>query len=163
MNASSGSMHEQRTHSSRERNRANQEQQQSYGNGGGRNDRDNQREAWHGPIRPMMKEKQCHVPQKFADSKQLGKFPPYKVLTAVAGDMDRKCADTQCEPLRVYEGTSHPGQHGGCYKKKQFKEADAEKNLKARLEELLQPSTSERDLNQIPHRKGMCYCPYLLL
>jgi hypothetical protein len=83
------------------------------------------------------------------------------VLTAVAGDMDQKYQERQCEPLDVYEGQNVPGQHWAAYRSKSLNERDDEKNLKERLEHLLRPSTTQAHLDLIPPRKGTNYCPYL--
>ena len=85
------------------------------------------------------------------------------VLTAVAGDMDQKCQERQGKPLDVYEGQNLPGQHWAAYRSKSKDEGDDQKNLKARLEDLLRPSSTQAHLDLIPRRegKGAGYCPYL--
>ena len=75
-------------------------------------------------------------------------------LTAVADQMQ----DSQ---LDVYSGTNHPGQHWSAYRNRAYKEADADKNLEQRLQDLLTPTTTEEALERIPRRKDIYYCPYL--
>ena len=60
-----------------------------------------------------------------------------------------------------YGGQNHPGQHWGCYRSKREKENDDEKDLLARLTDLLLPSTTDHELLMIPKRNN--YCPYLRL
>jgi hypothetical protein len=91
------------------------------------------------------------------------RFEHIDVLTAVAGDMDQKCQERQCKPLDVYEGQNLPGQHWAAYRSTSLTEGEAQKNLKARLEDLLWPSSdsAQADLDRIPARQGANYCPYL--
>ena len=86
------------------------------------------------------------------------------VLTAVAGDMDQMSQTEQGLALDVYEGQNLPGQHWACYRSTSFNEKEDQKNLRARLEDLLRPSSTPAHLDRIPHRpggKGATYCPYL--
>ena len=85
------------------------------------------------------------------------------VLTAVAGDMDQMSQEEQGLALDVYEGQNVPGQHWAAYRSKSKDEGDDQKNLKARLEDLLRPSSTQAHLDLIPRRegKGAGYCPYL--
>ena len=79
-------------------------------------------------------------------------------LTAVvAGPIESK------KDLHVFEGSNHPGQPWGCYKEKKEREKDFEKNLQARLIDLLTPSSTPEDLEQVTRREGSFYCPYLRL
>ena len=63
--------------------------------------------------------------------------------------------------LHVFTDSNHPGMPWGCYREKKEKEKDCEKNLRARLEDLLTHSTTPEELDQIPRRAGSFYCPYL--
>lgn len=82
------------------------------------------------------------------------------ILTAVADDVERLCAEANLE-LDVYSGTNHPGQHWAAYRSRALKEAPHEKNLNQRLQDLLTPSTTPGQLERIPKRRGVSYCPYL--
>ena len=86
------------------------------------------------------------------------------VLTAVAGDMGQMSQNEQGLALDVYEGTNVPGQHWSAYRFKSGIEREDHKNLKARLEDLLWPSSTQAHLDLIPQReggRGEHYCPYL--
>ena len=65
--------------------------------------------------------------------------------------------------LDVYEGQNFPGQHWAAYRSKSGNEREDQKDLKARLEDLLRPSSTQAHLDLIPRRegKGESYCPYL--
>jgi hypothetical protein len=63
------------------------------------------------------------------------------------------------EGLDVYRGTNVPGQPWVCYRSRTHNEKPEDKNLKARLTDLLTPSTTERELNSIP--KPNHHCPWL--
>ena len=76
------------------------------------------------------------------------------ILAAVAGDHP---------DLDVYEGTNVPGQPWACYRSRTFNERPTDKDLKARLRDLLTPSTTTEELENIPRREGKHYCPYLRL
>ena len=65
--------------------------------------------------------------------------------------------------LDVYEGNAYPGQPWKCYRSRKERETDADKNVKERLTDLLTPSTTEDQLQRIPRRDGVYYCPYLRL
>ena len=77
-------------------------------------------------------------------------------LTAVGEELETTTLD-------VYGGQNHPGQHWSAFRSKKFKEADADKCLRARLTDLLTPSTAVADLEGLPKRPGVHYCPYLRL
>ena len=64
--------------------------------------------------------------------------------------------------LDVYNGQNHPGQHWAAYRTKK-NDPEHEKCLKARLEDLLTPSTAVAELYAMPKREGSWYCPYLRL
>jgi hypothetical protein len=76
------------------------------------------------------------------------------ILAAVAGDQ---------EDLDVYQGENVPGQPWHCYRSKAHQETPADKNLMARLRDLLTLSTTTDELQSIPPRAGVCYCAYLRL
>jgi len=76
-----------------------------------------------------------------------------EALTAVAGD----------DELHVYHSQNAPGQDWNCYRSKKYREKATDKNLHARLHDLLTPSTTEDELLSIPHRGKSSYCPYLRL
>ena len=76
-----------------------------------------------------------------------------EALTAVAGD----------DELHVYHSKKAPGQDWNCYRSKKYREKATDKNLHARLHDLLTPSTTEDELLSIPHRGKSSYCPYLRL
>ena len=79
-------------------------------------------------------------------------------LAAVAGDDDE---------LDVYEDKKNvPGQPWDCYRcgKKKGNETRADQNLGQRLRDLLEPSSYQWDLDNIPKREGFeHYKPYLRL
>jgi hypothetical protein len=77
------------------------------------------------------------------------------ILTAVA--------DSECEDLDVYDGTTFPGQPWHCYRSRAYHERPYEKDLEARLRDLLTPSTTQAELDTIPKRHGVEYRPYLRL
>ena len=64
--------------------------------------------------------------------------------------------------LHWYSGANVPGQPWKCYRSVRYEETDGDKDLRARLTELLTPSTLQEVLDQIPKRDGRIYCPYLL-
>ena len=72
------------------------------------------------------------------------------VLTAVAGEIRKVVQEAGKDPLHEHGGTNHPGQHWQWYRSKKEKETLEDKNLHDRLQELLQPSTTEQELQQIP-------------
>ena len=63
--------------------------------------------------------------------------------------------------LDWYRGGNVPGQPWKCYRSGRYEETEGEKDLRARLIELLTPSTLQEDLDRIPRRDGKIYCPYL--
>ena len=65
--------------------------------------------------------------------------------------------------LETYYGQNAPGQHWKCYRSRAHDEKDRDKNLTARLTEMLTPSTPQEYLDSIPKREGYSYCPYLRL
>ena len=77
------------------------------------------------------------------------------ILTAVADDLHEDCG------LDRYGPGSVPGQPWQCYRSKAHDESVGDKNLQARLTELLTPSTPQEYLDQIPKRSGKFYCPYI--
>ena len=85
------------------------------------------------------------------------------VLTAVAADMDAYNASQTDDRLKLHEyyGSNHPGKPWRCYRRIKLKEADTDKDLTLHLVELLTPETEQADLDEIPKRKGISYCPYL--
>ena len=78
------------------------------------------------------------------------------VLTAVADAMDQKYADAQCEPLDVYHGQNTPGHHWARYRSTSCRERKDDKNLGARLEDLLRPSSAMAEHG--PWRQGSNLC-----
>jgi len=76
------------------------------------------------------------------------------ILAAVAGESPF---------LDVYPGTNVPGQPWHCYRSRAYGERPDEKNLQDRLRDLLTPSTRQEELESIPTREGVNYCPYLRL
>jgi hypothetical protein len=85
-------------------------------------------------------------------------FNHIDILTAVA---EEQHADEDSWTLDVYRGTNHPGQHWAAYRSRALNEPSDQKNLKNRLEDLLLPSTTQRQLKSIIKREGSVYCPYL--
>ena len=83
------------------------------------------------------------------------------ILTAVADKNGRKVQEEG--GLDVYETSKHPGQHWSCYRSIAYTETQEQKDLLARLSDLLTPSTSAEELKRIPRREGVFYCPYLRL
>jgi hypothetical protein len=81
------------------------------------------------------------------------------ILTAVADNMQEQHADEDSQTLDMYCGTNYPGQHWACYRSRALKEPSDHKNLKDRLEDLLRPSTTEKQLRSVT--KETKYCPYL--
>ena len=77
------------------------------------------------------------------------------ILTAVADDLHEDCG------LDRYGPGSVPGQPWQCYRSQAHDESVGDKNLQARLTELLTPSTPQEYLDQIPKRSGKFYCPYM--
>ena len=77
-------------------------------------------------------------------------LPPPR-LTAVAETLG----------LDTYEGQFPPSHYWKSYRSRAFLESDKDKDLTARLTEMLTPSTSQVYLDAIPKRQGYCYCPYL--
>ena len=75
-------------------------------------------------------------------------------LTAGAAELTHSGLDT-------YSGDRCPGQPWKCYRSFKEDEKEHEKDLGARLTELLTPSTPQADLDMIPKRAGYSYCPYL--
>ena len=63
--------------------------------------------------------------------------------------------------LDIYKGQNAPGQHWRCYRSRAEDEEDTDKDLRARLTELLTPSTEQEYLDSIPKREGYSYCPYI--
>ena len=63
--------------------------------------------------------------------------------------------------LDEYEGQNHPGQHWRAYRSIKHKEKDTDKDLSQRLRNLLTPSTAVADLQKIPKRENVLYCPFL--
>jgi hypothetical protein len=80
--------------------------------------------------------------------------PEIPILTAVAGNHPL---------LDNWEGANVPGQQWHCYRSRCYKEVAKDKNLEARLVDLLTQTTSRDELDSIPKRKGSLYCPYLRL
>ena len=78
-----------------------------------------------------------------------------ELTAAVAGPIESK------KDLHVFHGLNHPGQHWSCYKEKKNKERNEDKDLRARLTDLLTPSTTPEEFEKIPKRPGSYYCPYL--
>jgi hypothetical protein len=72
-------------------------------------------------------------------------------------------ADWEVEGLDVYDGTNVPGQPWHCYRSRAYQERPDEKDLEARLRDLLMPSTTPEELAMIPTREGVEYCPDLRL
>jgi hypothetical protein len=96
------------------------------------------------------------------------------ILAAVADDLDDDTikqsqtiwmSDRDNYGLHKYGGSGQdnavPGQPWHCYRSIRYDEKDHEKNLDARLTELLSLSTTQEELDQIPRRPGKQYCPYL--
>ena len=84
------------------------------------------------------------------------------VLTAVADELRaRPDGVSSHHGLDRYGAGSVPGQPWKCYRSIGYEEKDHEKDLRARLTELLMPSTAQEDLDRIPKRGGKAYCPYL--
>ena len=77
-------------------------------------------------------------------------------LTAVADTKAMRWTDY----FHEYEGDCIPGKPWGCYRSFHSDEPRDPKDLRARLTDLLTPSTSQRDLNAIPGRTPTL-CPYL--
>jgi hypothetical protein len=65
--------------------------------------------------------------------------------------------------LQAYSGTSPPGQPWTCFRSKKEKETADQKNLKERLEDLLEPTTTEEELANIQRRPGQVGKPFLRL
>ena len=82
------------------------------------------------------------------------------VLTAATDDLPAAVADNAWG-LDWYSGGNAPGQPWKCYRSVRYDETDEDKDLRARLTELLTPSTTQEDLWRIPKRADRCYCPYL--
>ena len=76
------------------------------------------------------------------------------ILTAFAGDH---------KDLDVYEGGNHPGQPWDCYRSVKYKETCADKDLEARLHDLLWLSLTPDQLESIQPREGVYYRAYLRL
>jgi hypothetical protein len=81
------------------------------------------------------------------------------ILTAVADDMQEQHADEDSQTLDMYCGTNYPGHHWAAYRSRALKEPSDHKNLNERLEDLLRPSTTEKQLRSVT--KETRYCPYL--
>ena len=71
-------------------------------------------------------------------------------------DLDTLTArDLSTSELHVYHGQIHPGQHWSAYRSKALNEEDHDKDLKARLQDLLAPpQTAVAELQRIPPREG---------
>ena len=87
------------------------------------------------------------------------------ILAAVADDFDDDYY-VSSHGLHKYGGDEEddahiPGQPWQCYRSIRHVEHDHEKNLRARLTELLSPSTAQEDLDMIPRRPGKRCIPYL--
>ena len=67
------------------------------------------------------------------------------------------------EHLDVYEGENVPGQPWHCYRSKAFNEKPSNKDLEARLRDLLTPSTKPEELAMLPRGKNWWHCSYLRL
>jgi hypothetical protein len=65
--------------------------------------------------------------------------------------------------LTEFEGMNVPGQVWTAYRSKKYSETVKDKDLKARLTDLLKPSTTPAELDAIPRREGSRYCPHLKL
>ena len=81
-----------------------------------------------------------------------------QILAAVTGT--RSGAN---ENLDVYGGANVPGQPWHCYRSKAFNEKPSDKDLEARLRDLLTPSTEQEELASIPRLSPGGHCPYLRL
>jgi hypothetical protein len=89
--------------------------------------------------------------------------PQSRQTLHAVGDLKWMTNAIEDSMLDRYEGTNHPGQPWSAYRWKSFKEAKDEKNLQQQLEELLQPTSNMRDLDNMPKRPGSNYRPYLRL
>ena len=67
------------------------------------------------------------------------------------------------ENLDVYAGANVPGQPWHCYRSKAYNENACNKDLEARLRDLLTPSTEPEELARLPRGKNYWHCPYLRL
>ena len=65
--------------------------------------------------------------------------------------------------LDVYAGQNVPGQPWHCYRSKAYNEPACNKDLEARLRDLLTPSTEPEELARLPRGKNYWHCPYLRL
>ena len=65
--------------------------------------------------------------------------------------------------LDVYAGQNVPGQPWHCYRSKAYNEPACNKDLEARLRDLLTPSTEQEELASIPRLSPGGHCPYLRL
>jgi hypothetical protein len=81
------------------------------------------------------------------------------ILTAVAGDTQGFFQEQQ-KKLDVYRSPNVPGQHWRCYRIKKT-ECEADKDLAARLRDLLTPQVIQNYLDALPKRNNSLYCPYL--
>ena len=78
------------------------------------------------------------------------------ILTAIAAEIQQISGEAEKEPFDEYCGSNHPGQHWACYRGKKEKEKEHEKNLHERLTELLLPSTTQQQFNNIPKNSRRC-------
>ena len=79
-------------------------------------------------------------------------------LTAVA---DTDAHDLMRDQLDEYDGLCAPGQHWQCYRSVKFVETDKDRNLAARLKDLMTPSTTQAELDALPlvnHGAGYLRC-----
>ena len=82
------------------------------------------------------------------------------------GDMQTLTSISTGKPipgLDRYHGQNVPGQPWTCYRSRKCKETSEDKNLKDRLRDLLTLTTTTEELERIPRRKYVAYCPYLRL
>ena len=81
-------------------------------------------------------------------------FGQISLLAAVAGND---------ELLDTYGKSNAPGKHWACYRSRKHNEKQDDKDLTARLEDLLKLTSTPDELAAIPKRQGSNYRPYLRL
>jgi hypothetical protein len=89
-------------------------------------------------------------------------FNKIDLLSAVADDRGNPQSQP-CMDLTEFEGMNTPGQVWTAFRSKKYAETVKDKDLKARLTDLLTPSTTQAELDAIQRPEGSRYCPRLKL
>ena len=90
-------------------------------------------------------------------------FNKIYLLSAVADDRGMIVPGRPCMDLTEFEGYNVPGQVWTAYRSKKYAEKVEDKDLEARLTDLLMPSTTQAELDAIQRTEGSRYCPHLKL